>query len=168
MSNDGYSRIDSVKVKAKADYKCQRCGSSETIQAHGPNGDHTDWRKGIALCGDCHADEHPNVPRSLFLSKNHQPYWHNISARTLALEFKRHTRTIIRAAKRLGIASKCNLSEADKSRIKIAVSSPRPKKPKTLGEIRTTIALNRNTVARLVDLRRDGETYEATIKRLLE
>ena len=74
MKADQYSRIDSIKVKARADYQCQCCGSDEAIQAHAPKGDHSDWRKGLALCGNCHADEHPDVPRSLFLSSEKQPY----------------------------------------------------------------------------------------------
>jgi len=120
MRADQYNRIDSIKVKARADYKCQRCGSDEAVQAHAPDGDHTDWREGIALCGNCHADEHPDMPRSLFLSKVHQPYWHNISARALAIECNHHTRTIIRHAKRLRIASNCDLSDKDKQRIKFS------------------------------------------------
>lgn len=126
MKADQYSRIDSIKIKARADYKCQRCGSDELIQAHAPNGDHIDWRKGIAFCGSCHADEHPDVPRSLFLSKVHQPYWHNISARALAIEFNCSARTIIRHAKHLGIASNCDLTDTDKKRIKSPFNSKCP------------------------------------------
>lgn len=80
------------------------------IQAHAPNRDHSDWRKGIALCGECHADQHPNLPRSLFLNKGRQPYWPNISARALAKEIGCHNRTVIRIAKKLEIPSGIPLS----------------------------------------------------------
>lgn len=165
MRADQYSTIDSIKVKARADYKCRRCGSDEAIQAHAPNGDHTDWRKGIALCGNCHADEHPDVPRSLFLSRVHQPYWHNISARALAIECNCHTRTIIRHAKRLGIDSNCALSDTDKEHIKSSIFNPEPK-PKKKGN-KTTISLYRDTVARLCELREKGESLDNILCRLL-
>lgn len=163
MRTDQYSVIDSIKVKARADYKCRCCGSDEAIQAHAPGGDHTDWRKGIALCGNCHADEHPDVPRSLFLSKVHQPYWHNVSARALATECNRHTRTIIRCAKRLGIASNCDLSDTDKEHIKSSLLKPKPKTESN----KTTISLGRDTVVRLCELREKGECLDDIICRLL-
>lgn len=166
MKADQYSRIDSIKVKARADYKCQRCGSDEAIQAHAPNGDHTNWRKGIALCGEHHADEHPDVPRSLFLSSEKQPYWHNISARALAIECHCHARTVIRRAKVLGIASNCALSDSDKKRIKSSILNPEPKPKKQSNN--TTIQVHRDTLARLSKLAKNGESYEATIKKLLE
>ena len=163
MRADQYSRIDSIKVKARADYKCQHCGSDELIQAHAPGGDHTDWRKGIALCGNHHAAEHPDVPRSLFLAKNHQPYWHNISARALAIECHCHTRTVIRRSKHLGIASNCALSDADKERVKAYVRATQTNKNNN----KTSIQLRRDTVTRLSELAENGESYEATIKKLL-
>lgn len=166
MRADQYSRIDSIKVKARADYKCQICGSDDLIQAHAPNADHTDWRKGVALCGEHHADKHPDVPRSLFLSRQQQPYWHNISARALALECHCHSRTIIRRAKLLGIAFNCVLSDGDKEHIKTSILNPEPK-PKKQAIKKTSIQVSRDTVARLLKLGEEGESYETTIKKLL-
>lgn len=148
MKADQYSMIDSVKVKARADYKCQKCGSDEIIQAHAPNRDHTDWRKGIALCGNCHANEHPNVPRSLFLLKVYQPYWHNISARALATECSCHSRTVIRWSKRLGIASNCILSSSDKELIKSSISTPNPSFTSERGHLRCPLCGSLNTYSR--------------------
>ena len=113
-----YSKWHSVKVKARFNYQCAKCGSTENIQAHDPTGTHHNWRDGIALCGHCHSLEHPNVPATLFESSSHQPYWSNISASTLAKEFKCHNRTIIRVARRLGIPPKQPLSEEQKALLK--------------------------------------------------
>lgn len=112
-----YNKTFSIRVKARAHYACEKCGSTEYVQAHAPNGDHSDWRKGIALCAAHHADEHPSIPRELFFIKNHQPYWLNISASSLAKELGCHSRTIIRAARRFGIACSISLSEENRTRI---------------------------------------------------
>jgi len=117
MKADQYSKHESVKVKARANYLCEFCGSGQMVQAHAPDGDHSDWRKGVCLCAECHADQHPDMPRSLFFTEVLQPYWPNVSARALALEFGCHNRTVIRAAKKLQIASGASLSEADKQRL---------------------------------------------------
>jgi len=58
----------SILVKKRANYKCEVCGSMELVQAHAPNGDHSDWEKGIALCAGHHADEHPKIPRRFFFA----------------------------------------------------------------------------------------------------
>ena len=126
---DQYNRIDSIKVKARANYRCQRCPSDWAVQAHAPGGDHTDWRKGIALCGECHADEHPDMPRNLFLHKSHQPYWHNISARALGIKFNCHSRTVIRHSKLLRIASNCILADKDMRRLENAIKKAHPAIP---------------------------------------
>lgn len=118
MKADQYSGYDSVKVKARAGYLCEFCGSSQMVQAHAPNGDHSDWREGICLCAGCHANQHPGMPRNLFFTEMQQPYWPNVSARALATEFGCHNRTIIRAAKKLRIASGVDLSEVDKQRLR--------------------------------------------------
>ena len=122
MKADQYSRYDSVRVKARASYQCQICGSDQMVQAHAPNGDHSDWRKGVCLCAEHHSEQHPNVPRSLFFTKVHQPYWPNISARALAAELGCHNRTVIRTAKRLGITSGAPISDEDKERVKELVN----------------------------------------------
>jgi len=90
------------RVKANAKYTCQECGSTELIQAHHeiPGDDSTL----IVLCADCHSQRHPNMPKALFFNKNIQPYWHNKSAASLAKIWGVHPRTVIRIAKRLGIA----------------------------------------------------------------
>ena len=115
MRRDQYSRWNSVK--AKHDYTCARCGSTDYIQAHAPNRDHSDWRKGVALCINCHAQEHPNVPFSLFTNTAHQPYWPNISARKVATELGVCSRTVIRRAKGLQIPSDQPLTDIDRQRL---------------------------------------------------
>jgi hypothetical protein len=105
-------------VKGNAKYTCIECGSTENIQAHDPTHKHVDPRDGQCLCAEHHADKHPNMPKALFLSiKNHQPYWENKSASTLASELNVHPRTIRRIANRLGIG-KGFLSNRDEGKIK--------------------------------------------------
>jgi len=93
--------LAAIKVKANAHYQCQECGSTELIQAHHqiPGDDN----RLIVLCAECHSRKHPDVPRALFFSTSNQPYWQNKSASTLAKELGVHSRTVIRAAKRLEI-----------------------------------------------------------------
>lgn len=130
MKADQYSKFDSIKVKARANYQCKLCGANDRVQAHAPNGDHSDWRKGICLCADCHSKQHPDVPRNLFFTETQQPYWPNISARALGLEFNCHNRTVIRAAKALGIPHGKPLSDKNKSQLskRITKSEPEPLK----------------------------------------
>ena len=105
---------NSIIVKAKAYYQCERCGSPDIVQAHHQiAGDDSSM---ICLCADCHSKEHPRIPRLLFFSISNQPYWYNMSASALAREIDVCSRTIIRRAKRLKISSGF-LSEQDKIRI---------------------------------------------------
>jgi DNA-directed RNA polymerase subunit RPC12/RpoP len=113
-----FSKWHSVKVKARYNYTCAKCGSTENIQAHDPTKQHNDWYVGIALCGDCHSNEHPEVPKGLFGKKEHQPYWTNVSARTLSKEIGCHSRTIIRRSRKLNIPMGKPLSENDRKLIK--------------------------------------------------
>ena len=126
MRADQYSPQDAVKVKARANYQCEFCGSDQMVQAHAPNGDHSDWRGGVCLCAQHHWEQHPDVPRSLFFTEMQQPYWPNVTARALAVEFNHHSRTIIRAAKKLGIPRSAPLSPLDKKRIRLLVVRPSP------------------------------------------
>lgn len=112
-----FSRWNSVKVKARYNYTCAKCGSMNNIQAHDPTETHQNWEDGIALCGKCHSKEHPNVPQQLFLASAHQPMWPNISARTLAKELQCHSRTIIRRARKLNIPFGIPLNEENKLRL---------------------------------------------------
>lgn len=90
-----------IKVKANANYQCQECGSTELVQAH--HNIPSDDSSLIVLCAECHSSRHPNVPKALFYTKNHQPYWYNKSASTLARELGVCSRTIVRRARKLGI-----------------------------------------------------------------
>ena len=123
MRQDQYSRTDSIKVKARAGYKCQECGFDYAIQAHAPKGDHSDWENGVALCAGCHASKHPNVPENMFFSKTYQPYWLNVSARELGRRFGCHSRTIIRRSKKLNIPMRIELTEKDIKRLSVDTKS---------------------------------------------
>lgn len=103
-------------VKAKANYQCQVCGSTELLQAHDPTGEHTDFRVGVCLCALHHSEKHPDVPKALFFNKNCQPYWNNMSASSLAKKLDVCPRTIIRRAKALHIQQGV-LSIRDKNRL---------------------------------------------------
>lgn len=90
-----------IQVKANAHYTCQECGSTELIQAHHKiPGDDTTL---IALCAECHSKKHPDVPKALFFSMNHQPCWHNKSVASLARELGVSPRRIKKTARRVGI-----------------------------------------------------------------
>ena len=107
--------LTAIRIKANAHYTCQECPSTELIQAHHetPGDDSTQ----IPLCAECHSKKHPDVPKALFFSTNNQPYWHNKSASSLARELGAHPRTIIRAAKRLGVLPR-ELSQWDEELIR--------------------------------------------------
>ena len=92
-----------IRAKANAKYTCRECGSTELVQAHHqiPK-DHSTI---ICLCAECHSTKHPNIPKALFFTKAHQPFWNNKSAASLARELGCHSRTIIRIARKLQITS---------------------------------------------------------------
>lgn len=93
-----------IIVKTNANWRCQICGSAEYLQAHDPTRRHTDPRDGICLCATCHLNQHPNLPKELFLTKeSRQPYWKNMSASSVAKMLRVHSRTIYRWAKKLDI-----------------------------------------------------------------
>ena len=78
------TNLAAIRVKSNANYICQECGSTELIQAHHQvPGDDSSL---VVLCAECHSQKHPNLPKALFFSNNHQPYWHNKSASSLADE----------------------------------------------------------------------------------
>ncbi|MBU2118750.1 MAG: hypothetical protein KJ954_14275 [Alphaproteobacteria bacterium] len=125
MKQDQFSRWDSTKVKARANYTCQKCGAMENIQAHDPTKAHTNWQVGIALCGDCHSKEHPDVPTELFSLHVNQSRWPNVSARFLAKEFDCHGATVLRWARKLGILPP--LSASWQRRVQTQPLSPKDK-----------------------------------------
>ncbi len=110
--------LASIRVRAKANFQCQQCGSMELVQGHHeiPH----DENSLIALCAFCHSRKHPGVPTALFFSRSLQPYWYNKSAATLARQLGVHSRTIIRVAKRLGIITGDLLLE-DEERIRMGI-----------------------------------------------
>ena len=114
--------LASIRTKANAHYTCRECGSTELIQAHHEIPGEDDSQ--IPLCAECHSGKHPNVPKALFFYKTSQPYWHNKSADSLARELGVHSRTIIRAARRLKIPSG-KLRSLDKILIKNNVRTRR-------------------------------------------
>ena len=108
------------------DKVCQECGSAGDPQAHHivpiSEGGKDDPSNGITLCAPCHAAQHPDVPRNLFLNKASGDTipapW---NATSLAAEFDCCVQTIIRAAKALGIpkmGAQWAFSEEDKENIK--------------------------------------------------
>ena len=104
-----------IRVKVKANYICAECGSTELIQAHHERpGDDSSM---VPLCAECHSKKHPELPKTLFFNKTQQPYWFNKSAGSIAKELGVHSRTVIRASKRLGIL-KGELSTEDENLIK--------------------------------------------------
>jgi hypothetical protein len=101
-------------AKQKVKYVCQECGSTEMLQGHHCiKGDDSSI---VCLCAECHSKKHLNIPHALFISKNHQPYWENKSASSIAHKLGVHPRTVCRIAKRLNIG-KGVLSEYDESLI---------------------------------------------------
>jgi len=94
-------------VRSRDNWTCQKCGSVDYLQAHhieSRNGNNDNPDNGVTFCVYCHADEHPEVPRGLFISKVIQAEKDGcISAGKLAKEFNVNPRTIIRRAIKLGI-----------------------------------------------------------------
>ena len=90
-----------IRAKANSNYTCQECGATEFIQAHHEiRGDDNSL---VVLCANCHSRRHPELPKGIFFARQLQPYWYNKSASTIAKQLNVHSRTIIRAAVRLGI-----------------------------------------------------------------
>jgi len=117
--------LAAIKAKANAKFTCQECGSTERAQAHHERpGDDSSL---ICICAECHSAKHPDIPKALFFNKNQQPYWHNKSASSLARELRVHPRTVVRAAKHLGIAGG-ELTRQDEARLRTIL--PRAAKPK--------------------------------------
>lgn len=116
--------LAATRTKSNARYTCQECEATELIQAHHeiPGEDNSL----IALCADCHSKKHPNLSRALFFSKNHQPYWYNKSASTLAKGLGVNSRTVIRTAKKLQIA-RGDLSHRDEQLLKANIPKVNPK-----------------------------------------
>lgn len=158
MKADQYSKFGAIKVKARANYQCQACGSDNMVQAHAPGGNHSDWRTGVCLCAHCHSQEHPTVPRNLFFTAKQQPYWTNISARAIAEELKCHNRTVIRAARDLGIAQGTSLSARNKERLTKRITKPQPEPLKSaIRQIERIQTRNEN----IKKYRDRGMTYRA-------
>jgi len=126
--------IAAIKAKAKAHNTCQEqgCGSTELIQTHHriPGDDSTI----VVLCAECHSKKHPDMPKALFFSIRRQRYWFNKSAASLGRELGVHSRTILRAAKRLEILPGDELSSWDEELIKNNIPKlrwqPHPKSTK--------------------------------------
>ena len=115
-----------VMVKANANYACSRCSSTENVQAHHRvPGDDSSL---IVLCGECHSNQHPNIPKGLITCvKSHQPYWCNKSAGSIARELGVHTRTIIRVSRRLGIPQG-SITMTDLARLASSISIIPPRR----------------------------------------
>ena len=133
-----------IRVKANAHYQCQECGSTELIHAHHelPGYDNSI----IALCAECHSKRHPTVPKALFFNKGIQPYWNNKSASSLAKEWGLHSRTVIRAAKRLKIPNG-ELSPFDKELIENNIPKLN-RRPEALAKHDALLEIERNQLLR--------------------
>jgi len=97
-------------VKSRDNWTCQKCGSTEYVQAHhiSPVANYPLFKNllenGITLCVYCHADIHPEIPRGLFLSKVIQTKKEGkIPAGKLAKELGVQSQTIVSRAKKFGI-----------------------------------------------------------------
>jgi hypothetical protein len=90
------------------DEKCVNCGSIKNLQAHHiipvSEGGSDDLENGKALCEECHANEHADIPRGIFFTEADESGqsggW---NATSLAALLGCHPRTVTLAAKRLGI-----------------------------------------------------------------
>lgn len=160
------------------DKSCQGCSSVMRLQAHHivplsmDGADNID--NGIALCAECHANKHPNIPRNLFLIQSEGPrinaQWNRTS---LAAHLKCSTRTITRAARRLDITKNgCNWAftndEADQIKQSI---SPRSSDPSEKIGTQTNVRLNdlaTNQLEQLNDQYRTnkGSVIAAAIERM--
>jgi excisionase family DNA binding protein len=126
-----------IRAKANAHYTCQECGSTELIHAHHEIPGDDDSL--IVLCAECHSKRHPDLSKSLFLSKSNQPYWHNKSTASMAKQWGVSSRTIIRTAKKLEI-KEGELTAWDEELIKNSINKLN-RKPKTPKQIKPKITL---------------------------
>lgn len=102
-NNAKFSRLVIMRDKV-----CQECGSDSNLQAHHnilvSQGGSDNLGNGVALCAECHADRHPNVPRGLFTEHATGAVvgakW---NATSLAAVLGCCERTIVRTARKLGI-----------------------------------------------------------------
>ena len=111
-SRNQFSRWQAIKVKARAQNKCEHCGANRNLQAHDPTRQHIDWEDGICLCGSCHSREHPEMARGLFVN-DYASYWENISLAAIGKKTGRTTAAVARAARRSGLRQGRVLSEDD-------------------------------------------------------
>lgn len=154
------TKIANTRAKANANYICKDCGSTEMIQAHHEiPGDDASL---IVVCAECHSKRHPDLPHDLFTSKNHQPYWFNKSASSIARQIGVHARTIIRRAKKYGIP----LGELSKENENIIKNPPRKILIKRTDN--TTMQISKDTKDRLDKLGGKGDTYDDIVNRLLD
>lgn len=147
-----------IRAKANAHYRCQECSSTELIQRHHsiPGDDSTI----VVLCADCHSKKHPCVPKALFLSVLRQSYWFNKSAASLARELGVHSRTIIRAAKRLQILPG-ELNPWDEELIRNNIPKLRPK-------VKSSARVRPETRDRLHSVKNPGQTLDGIITQLID
>lgn len=152
-----------ITAKIRANYTCQECGSTEYIQAHHvvPKDDRTL----VCLCGLCHSRKHPDVPAQLFFLKSHQPYWRNKSAATLAKQWGVCSRTVIRAAKRIGIPIGILRSQDEETlRRNVKKANRAWKLPQSLRNGQT----NPNTLLTVAEAVTMFHLHENTIRRYLK
>ena len=97
-------------VRNRDKWVCQKCGSTEYLQAHHthPVSEYPLFEAlpqyGITLCVYCHADAHPELPRGLFISSIIQTEKEGkISAGKLAKELGVQSQTIVCKATKFGI-----------------------------------------------------------------
>lgn len=98
------------QVRSRDKWVCQACGSVEYPQAHHilPVSQYPLFQNlpdnGVTLCVYCHADEHPKVPRNLFIANAMKAEKEGcVSAGKLAKELDIHPRTVVKKAVKLGI-----------------------------------------------------------------
>jgi len=76
------TNVWATRVKAKAGWKCELCGSEDGLQAH-----HQPDGSGICLCRRCHAWKHLDLA-NLILAAPTRP-WPNVTANSLRRPHKK-------------------------------------------------------------------------------
>jgi len=102
------------QVIAGANGHCQECGSPRLLQIHHASYDPITLE---CLRARCHAKKHPKIPMEVFFSRQSNRYWNNMSARSLGRRLNCCSRTIIRHAQKLGIASGGKIDLKDKKKL---------------------------------------------------